>query len=68
MILTIEIFKEKNEYIAKCKELNIYSYGKDSQKAVERLEKIINFYFQSANEFIDSNGEIIKIRYNKNLN
>lgn len=61
MILTIEVFKEKDEYIAKCKELNVYSYGKSSKKAVERLHKIIYFYLQSANEYLEPSTNEIRI-------
>jgi predicted RNase H-like HicB family nuclease len=56
MLLTIEVFKEKNEYVAKCKELNIYSYARSSEKAVQRLEKIINFYIQSAYEYSNNSN------------
>ncbi len=68
MVLTIEVFKEKNEYIAKCKELNVYSYGDSSEKAVERLHKIIYFYLQTADEYLEPFTNEIKIPTQKTIN
>ncbi len=65
MLLTIEVFKEESEYIAKCKELNVFSYGKSSEKAVKRLHKVINFYLQSATEYLDPISNEIKELSNK---
>jgi len=53
MVFTIEVFKDKQEYIAKCNELNIYTYGKNDTDAVERLKKVFNFYIKSAEEYIN---------------
>lgn len=60
MILTIEILKKDTSFVAKCKELNIYSYGQTSEKAVQRLKKVIKFYIQSAGEYIDEDTKDIK--------
>lgn len=60
MLLTIEISKKDTDFIAKCKELNIYSYGKTSENAVKRLKKVIKFYIQSAGEYIDEGTSELK--------
>ncbi len=62
MIFTIEVFKKDNEFVAKCNELNIYTYGKNDKNAIERLRKVINFYIESAAEYLsleDDNNKII---------
>lgn len=60
MILTIEIFRQEAYYVAKCKELDIYSYGYTSENAVQRLRKVISFYVQSVGDYIDENTNEIK--------
>ena len=48
MTLTIITYKnDKGEWIAKCEDLKLYSYGNTSENAVDRLKKIIIFYSQS---------------------
>ncbi|MBU1075722.1 MAG: hypothetical protein KKH98_00420 [Spirochaetes bacterium] len=58
MVLTIEIFKKKRNFVAKCKELDIYSYGSSSEMAVKRLKKVIAFYVQSAGEYLNEDKEV----------
>lgn len=58
MVLTIEVIKKEQKFIAKCKELDIYSYGASSEKAVQRLKKVIAFYVQSAGQYLDENKKI----------
>ncbi len=53
MIFTIEVFKNEKEFVAKCNELNIYTYGSDDETAVKRLKEVINFYIKSAAEYMD---------------
>ncbi len=60
MTLTIEIFKEDPYFVAKCKELDIYSYGETSDNAVERLKKVISFYIQSVGDYMDEDTSKIK--------
>ena len=60
MVLTVEVIKKEKKFIAKCKELDIYSYGTSSDKAVKRLKKIIAFYVQSAGEYLDEDTKIKK--------
>lgn len=60
MVFTIEIVKNQEEFIAKCKELNIYSYGDSSEKAVQRLKKVIGFYVQAACDYLDVDTADVK--------
>ncbi len=64
MTLTIEIFKQESNFVAKCKELDIYSYGHTTEDAVQRLKKVISFYVQSVGEYIDENTNEIKDYFN----
>ena len=51
MHYSVEVFLNKdNKYIATSPELNVFSYGETADKAVDRLDKIINFYMESADE------------------
>ncbi|MDD5066129.1 MAG: hypothetical protein PHF84_03685 [bacterium] len=72
MVFTIEILKNEKQFIAKCKELNVYSYGNSSDKAVQRLKKVISFYIQSASEYLNLDNAEIKKEYtsleNKEIN
>ena len=60
MTLTIEVFKQNLNFVAKCKELDIYSYGNTSDCAIKRLKKIISFYVQSVSEYVDENTNELK--------
>ncbi len=60
MVFTIEIVKNNQEFIAKCKELNIFSYGHSSEKAVQRLKKVIGFYVQAACDYLDVDTAEVK--------
>lgn len=51
MEFTVEVFRDKeNRYIASCPKLEIYSYGHTMDKAINRLEKVVAFYMDSARE------------------
>ncbi len=63
MVFTIEVYKEGNEFVAKCKELNIYSFGSSSTQAIERLKQIISFYIQ---EVLNLDNKIPEGKENKN--
>ena len=60
MTLTIEIFEQDACFVAKCKELDIYSYGNSSENAVDRLKKVISFYIQSVGDFTDDGPGKVK--------
>ncbi len=64
MRLTIEIFKQDRDFVAKCKELDIYSYGNTSDDAIKRLKRVITFYVKSVSEYIDENTNEIKDYFN----
>ena len=63
MVFTIEVYKEGNEFVAKCKELNIYSFGSSSTQAIERLKQIISFYIQ---EVLNLDNKTQEGKENKN--
>ena len=51
MYYSVEVFLNKdNKYIATSPELNVFSYGETANSAVERLDKIVKFYMESAEE------------------
>ena len=51
MDFSIQLFKkDKDRYIAFFPKLNLYAEGNTLNKAVKRLQEIINFYLSSANE------------------
>ncbi|HAV42533.1 TPA: hypothetical protein DCX15_00750 [bacterium] len=52
MELAIEVFRDggNNNYIASCPRLEIYTYGHTVNTAISRLEKVVNFYMESAKE------------------
>ena len=54
------IFKKNSNFVAKCKELDIYSYGQTSEAAIQRLRQVISFYVQSVGEYIDKDTNDIK--------
>jgi len=64
MTLTIEVFKQDASFIAKCRELDIYSYGSTSDDAVERLKKVITFYVKSVGDYIDEETNEVKDYFN----
>lgn len=61
----IEIFKDKEKFIASCPQLNVFSYGKTKEKAIFRLEKIVSFYIESAQELGISMEELCLLRETK---
>ncbi|MBI4777942.1 type II toxin-antitoxin system HicB family antitoxin [Candidatus Desantisbacteria bacterium] len=51
MKLPIEIFKEGDaSYIVSCPRLEIYSYGKTVNTAIQRMKEIVKFYVESADQ------------------
>lgn len=51
MYFSVEVFrKDQDTYVASCPELDIYSYGRSLEAAVERLKRVVNFYLESADE------------------
>ncbi len=51
MKLSIEFIELEGEFIARCPELDVNSYGTDKNEAVRRLVSVIQFYIESAKEF-----------------
>jgi len=45
-ILNCEIFEENGEFIAYCKDLNIYAYGRSTEEVQRRMRLVINFYIE----------------------
>jgi len=61
MKISVQVIEAENEYIATCPELDINCYGYDKKEAVNRIEKVIQFYIESAKELgldVDSLHEI----------
>ena len=50
MKLSIEFVELEGEYIARCPELDVNSYGFDKDEAIRRLISVIQFYVDSAKE------------------
>ena len=50
MKLSIEFVELENEFIARCPELDINSYGFNKDEAIRRLVSVIKFYMDSAKE------------------
>lgn len=51
MYFSVEVYrKDIDTFVAFCDELDIYSYGKTIEKAVDRLKRVVNFYLESADE------------------
>ena len=57
MMLSIEIYKKSENFMAYCPELDITSYANSSKQAVKRLKEVIRFYIQSADEIIPDNDK-----------
>ncbi len=50
MKLSIEFVELDKEFIARCPELDVNSYGTDKDEAIRRLVSVIQFYIESAKE------------------
>jgi len=51
MYFSVEVFrKDINTYVATCPELDVFSYGKTLECAVNRLKQIVQIYLDSADE------------------
>ena len=48
---SIDVFRKDAEtFVASCPELDIFSYGRTLEAAVDRLKRVVNFYLESADE------------------
>ena len=51
MYLSVDVFRKDAEtFVASCPELDIFSYGRTLETAVERLKRVVTFYLESADE------------------
>ncbi|MEK8022701.1 MAG: hypothetical protein AAB229_02730 [Candidatus Hydrogenedentota bacterium] len=47
----MEVFRKDTEtFVASCPELDIFSYGRTLESAVDRLKRVVSFYLESADE------------------
>lgn len=51
MKISVNLIKHKNEFVANCPELNINCYAENENDAICRMQNIISFYIESAQEF-----------------
>ncbi len=51
MKLSIKLVEMEKEYIANCPELDVNCYGSNREEAIRRLKNVLQFYFDSAQEF-----------------
>ncbi|MGQ9848166.1 MAG: hypothetical protein ACUVQP_11805 [Bacteroidales bacterium] len=50
MKLSIKLIERNHEYIATCPELDISCYASNKNEAIKRIQNILFFYMQSAQE------------------
>ena len=50
MKLSIKLIEKNNEFIATCPELDISCYAANKIEAIRRIQSILSFYMQSAQE------------------
>lgn len=50
MNISINLINTGTEFIANCPELDINCYGSDKDEAMQRIQKVIAFYIESAKE------------------
>lgn len=56
---SVEVYRrDLRTYVAACPEMDVYSYGRTVDQAVERLKKVVSFYLESADEMGLSLGEL----------
>ena len=63
MKLSIKLIENNNEFIATCPELDISCYATNKHEAIKRIQNILFFYMQSAQElgFSVENFETIDV-------
>lgn len=63
MKLSIKLIEKNNEFIATCPELDISCYASNKLEAIKRIQSILYFYMQSAQElgFSVENFETIDV-------
>jgi hypothetical protein len=58
MTLSIKVFERDGAWIAKCVELDVFSYGASKDQAIDRLRKVVNFYINSVTQIGDPSLEL----------
>ncbi|MCL1910644.1 MAG: hypothetical protein FWG13_00350 [Leptospirales bacterium] len=62
MKITVKLVEKNDKFIATCPELDINCYAGDKNEAIRRMQNVINFYIESAQEFgldVESMTELI---------
>ena len=62
MKISVKLVEKNNEFIATCPELDINCYAGNKNEAIRRMQNVINFYIESAQEFgldVESMTELI---------
>ena len=62
MKISVKLVEKNNEFIATCPDLDINCYAGDKDEAIRRIQNVINFYIESAQEFgldVESMTELI---------
>ncbi|MDR3237128.1 MAG: hypothetical protein LBT84_01350, partial [Spirochaetia bacterium] len=62
MKISVNLIERDNEFIANCPELDINCYAGNKDDAIRRIQDIINFYIESAQEFgldVESMTELV---------
>lgn len=48
---SVEVYRrDATTYVAACPEMDVFSYGRTVDQAVERLKRVVGFYLDSADE------------------
>lgn len=53
MDFSIRVWQKNDEYVASCPELDVHCFGPDKDRATSRLKSVIQFYFDSAQDYGD---------------
>jgi hypothetical protein len=60
MFLTIEVTKDDHDFKAHCVELDVDVRSDSSERAIEKLKKVIDFYITTAREEDPLETDIVK--------
>ena len=62
MKISVKLLEKNNEFVATCPDLDINCYACNKDEAIRRIQNVINFYIESAQEFgidVESMTELI---------
>ena len=62
MKISVKLVEKNNEFIATCPELDINCYAGNKNEAIRRIQDVIHFYIESAQEFgfdVESMTELV---------